>query len=49
MILDAMKLLHMIWSVNGNYAREGGIKRCWSKANIIKPIWNININNIVVI
>ena len=27
-VLDAMKILHVIWSNNGKYATEAGIKRC---------------------
>lgn len=34
-ILDAMNILKEIWSRDGKYAREGGIRRCWKKANIL--------------
>ena len=44
-VLDAMKILHVIWSNNGNYATEAGIKRCWRKAHIIPQSCNQDINN----
>ena len=44
-MLDAMKILHIIWSNNIKYATEAGIKRCWRKAGIIPPEWNQDIKN----
>ena len=44
-MLDAMKILHVIWSKNRNYATEAGIKRCWRKADILPPAWNQDTKN----
>ena len=44
-VLDAIKILHVIWSNNGKYATEAGIKRFWRKADILSPDWNQDINN----
>jgi hypothetical protein len=34
-ILDAMNILDSIWKVDGRYAKEDGIRRCWRKAAIL--------------
>ena len=44
-MLDAIKILHVIWSNDGKYATEAVIKRCWRKADILPPAWNQYINN----
>ena len=46
-VLDTMKILHIIWSNNGKYATEEGIKRCRRKADILPTAWNQDINNSV--
>ena len=43
-ILDAMQILTSIWNVDGRYAREDGIARCWRKANILPVHMNTAIN-----
>jgi len=43
-ILDAMNILHSIWSVDGKYAFEDGIQRCWRKANILPIGLQTDIN-----
>ena len=44
-VLDATKILHVIWSDNGKYVTQAGIKRCWRKVDIIPPACNQDINN----
>jgi hypothetical protein len=44
-VMDAIQLLHGIWSRNDKYAKVDGIKRCWRKADILPPSWNQQINN----
>lgn len=44
-ILDAMKILNGIWSVDGKYAKKDSIRRCWRKAGILLVSWNCEINN----
>ena len=44
-MLDAIKILQFIWSNDGKYATEAGIKRFWIKADILPPAWNQDINN----
>ena len=34
-VLDTITILNDIWSVDGRYAREDGISRCWRKAKIL--------------
>lgn len=34
-VLDAIQILHGIWSVDGKYARESGIRNCWLKGDIL--------------
>ena len=43
-LLDAMTILVGIWSVDGKYAREDGIRRCWRKADILPISMNTEIN-----
>ena len=46
--LDSMRILKPIWEENeGKYARVGGIKRYWKKANILPVSWECYINNYV--
>ena len=33
-LLDASTILFELWSKDGKYAKEDGIKRCWSRAGI---------------
>lgn len=44
-VLDAMKIIHSMWDVDGKYARVDGIKRCWRKADILPASWNADLNN----
>jgi hypothetical protein len=44
-VMDAMQILHGIWSCDDNYAKVDGIKRCWRKADILPISWNQQINN----
>ena len=39
-----MTILVGIWSVDGKYAREDGIRRCWRKADILPISMNTEIN-----
>lgn len=43
-ILDAMKILDGMWKVDGKYARESGIQRCWRKAEILPIAMETKIN-----
>jgi hypothetical protein len=40
-----MNLLDNIWSIDGKYASEDSIRRCWRKADILPPSWMADINN----
>ena len=40
-----MKILHVIWSNDGKYSTEAGIKRCWRKTDILPLAQNQDINN----
>jgi len=44
-ILDAIEIIHDIWSKDDKYASNDGIKRCWRKADILPPTWQTDINN----
>jgi hypothetical protein len=44
-VMDALQILHGIWSCDDKYAKVDGIKRCWRKANILPISWNMQINN----
>ena len=44
-LLDCMVILDSLWSEDGKYARESGIKRCWRKADILPKIWECDIEN----
>jgi len=44
-ILDAMRIIHSIWSSDSKYAQEDGIQRCWRKAGILPLSWESDINN----
>ena len=39
-VMDAIKILHGIWSRDDKYAKVDGIKRCWRKADILPISWN---------
>jgi DDE superfamily endonuclease/Tc5 transposase DNA-binding domain len=43
-ILDAMNILNSIWRVDGRYAKEDGIRRCWRKASILPLHMNTTID-----
>ena len=44
--LDAMIILKPIWEYNEvKYSIVGGIKRCWSKSNILPVSWECDIDN----
>ena len=43
-VLDAMQILHGIWSEDGKYATNDSIQRCWRKAAILPVSWDIEIN-----
>ena len=44
-VLDAMKILHAIWSNDRKYATEAGINRCWRKVDILPPELKEDVNN----
>jgi hypothetical protein len=43
-ILDAMQIINKIWSVDGKYASEVGIQRCWRKSSILPIDMETTIN-----
>jgi DDE superfamily endonuclease/Tc5 transposase DNA-binding domain len=43
-ILDAMLILNSIWNIDGRYAKEEGLRRCWRKANILPLDMNTTID-----
>ena len=44
-LLGCMVILDSLWSEDGKYARESGIKRCWRKADILPKNWECDIEN----
>lgn len=44
-VLDAIIILHALWSNNDKYTTEEGLRRCWRKAAILPVTWNADINN----
>ena len=43
-ILDAMQIINNIWNIDGKYASEIGIQRCWRKAGILPIDMETTIN-----
>ena len=46
-MLDATWVLKETWNVDGKYAREACILRCWRKADILPIVWEVDIDKLV--